>query len=431
MFQVNLTPKQIEYTQNATHRYNFKVGAVRSGKSYVDVNNVIPMRIIERRGLAGLNFIVGVSKSTIERNVLEPMRERFGERLISEISSNNTAKLFNETVYCLGAEKVSQVSKFRGASAKYIYGDETAEWNEEVFELLKSRLDKEYSCMDGAANPEFPQHWLKKFLDSDVDIYQQHYTIDDNLYLPKIVVDSLKREYAGTVYYDRYILGKWVRAEGAIYRKFADNPSKYLIDSKELLNNYRIKDITIGVDFGGSGSGHAFVASAHIGNYQKLVGLASERHFGEIDPTGLENLIVRFARFVQSKYGPIELLYYDNAEPVLGRMIRNSFDDKFPNTYVYGARKEAINDRIDTELRLIGTDRLILTEDCQTLSDALCEAVWNPKKLNDERLDDGSSDIDSLDAFEYTWERHIKDFIDDVEPPYRGGTMNQYIKGTL
>lgn len=43
---------------------------------------------------------------------------------------------------------------------------------------------------------------------------------------------------------------------------------------------------------------------------------------------------------------------------------------------------------------------------------ALCGALWNPKNLTeDERLDDGTSDIDSLDAFEYTFERDISRFI--------------------
>lgn len=130
--------------------------------------------------------------------------------------------MFGERVHCLGAEKVSQVAKIRGASIKYCYGDEVAEWNEEVFELLKSRLDKPYSCFDGALNPEGPNHWLKKFLDSDADIYNQHYTIFDNPYLPDEFVEQLCKEYEGTVYYDRYIKGNWALAEGLIYPMYKD-----------------------------------------------------------------------------------------------------------------------------------------------------------------------------------------------------------------
>jgi PBSX family phage terminase large subunit len=215
-----LSPKQIEFCQKATHRWNFKGGATRSGKTYLDFRWIIPIRIRERIGKDGLVVILGVTKSTIERNVLEPMRNIYGDTLVGTISSDNTVWLFGEKCYALGAEKVSQVSKIRGASIKYCYGDEVADWAEEVFALLKSRLDKEYSCFDGTFNPQYPNHWLKVFLDSDADIFSQTYTIDDNPYLPEAFKENLKKEYAGTVFYDRYILGLWKRAEGLVYPMF-------------------------------------------------------------------------------------------------------------------------------------------------------------------------------------------------------------------
>lgn len=218
-----LSPKQREFVKYGTHRWNFKGGATRSGKTYLDFRWIIPIRIRERIGKDGLAVILGVTKSTIERNVLEPMRNLYGDMLVGTISSDNTAWIFGEKCYCLGAEKVSQVSKIRGASIKYCYGDEVADWAEEVFALLKSRLDKEYSCFDGTFNPQYPDHWLKKFLDSNADIFSQTYTIDDNPFLPESFKENLKKEYEGTVYYDRYILGLWVRAEGLVYPMFGDD----------------------------------------------------------------------------------------------------------------------------------------------------------------------------------------------------------------
>lgn len=216
-----LSPKQREYVlKSAGHRWGFKGGATRSGKTYLDFRWIIPIRIRERIGKDGLAVILGVTKSTIERNVLEPMRNLYGDMLVGTISSDNTAWIFGEKCYCLGAEKVSQVSKIRGASIKYCYGDEVADWSEEVFALLKSRLDKGYSCFDGTYNPQYPNHWLKRFLDSDADIFSQTYTIDDNPFLPESFKENLKKEYEGTVYYDRYILGLWRIAEGLVYPMF-------------------------------------------------------------------------------------------------------------------------------------------------------------------------------------------------------------------
>lgn len=216
-----LSQKQTEFVRYGNRRWNFKGGATRSGKTYLDFKWIIPIRIRERIGKDGLAVILGVTKSTIERNVLEPMRNLYGDGLVGTISSDNTAWIFGEKCYCLGAEKVSQVSKIRGASIKYCYGDEVADWSEEVFALLKSRLDKEYSCFDGTYNPQYPNHWLKKFLESDADIFSQTYTIDDNPFLPPAFVENLKKEYAGTVFYDRYILGRWTLAEGLVYPMFS------------------------------------------------------------------------------------------------------------------------------------------------------------------------------------------------------------------
>ena len=53
-----------------------------------------------------------------------------------------------------------------------------------------------------------------------------------------------------------------------------------------------------------------------------------------------------------------------------------------------------------------------MPQGCETLCDALSTAVWNPKVLTtDERLDDGTTDIDTLDAFEYSFEQDISKFI--------------------
>ena len=245
---IKLSDKQREYANTATKRWNIKSGAVRSGKSFVDTAWVIPQRILDRKGLSGISVILGVSQSTIERNVLLPMREIYGTKRVGRINSENIAVLFGERVYCLGAEKVSQVAKVQGASFKYCYGDEVAKWNQEVFEMLKSRLDKPYSCFDGSCNPESPGHFLKRFIDSGVDLYLQEYTLFDNPYLSKDFVDNLCREYAGTVYYDRLVMGKWRRAEGLIFQTFTDK-NKYTNATRPTGLN-RISIRTIAVDYG-------------------------------------------------------------------------------------------------------------------------------------------------------------------------------------
>lgn len=215
----SLTEKQKEYVREAHHRWNFAEGAVRSGKSWLANNFTIPDRILHGVGLDGINLIMGVSLGNIERNVLVPMRERFGEGMVGTIGGpDNTVNLFGQRCYCLGAEKATQKRKLQGSAVKFCYIDEAAGINPEVFEMLKSRLSFEYSECHAGLNPEGPRHWLKQFIDrKDLDIYRQHYTIFDNPYLPKSYVEQLCREYTG-VFYDRYISGLWTQAEGLVYQ---------------------------------------------------------------------------------------------------------------------------------------------------------------------------------------------------------------------
>ena len=415
---MQLTSKQNEYIRNATHRWNIKTGAVRSGKSYVDTAYTIPARIRERIGKPGLTVIFGVSRDTIERNVLQPMREIYGSGLVGTINNRNMARVCGEDAYCLGAEKVSQVAKVQGSSIKYAYGDEVAKWNREVFEMLKSRLDKPYSCFDGACNPENPTHWLKEFIDSDIDIYVQKYEIFDNEYLPKEYVENLCKEYEGTVYYDRLIKGTWKRAEGAIYRMFADDPDRFI----RPVNRQDIKEIRIGIDFGGNGSGHSFVATAILwsGIVQPVM---SRKHMKKdfpqgIDANKLSELFLQFVADVIAKYGKPRYAFWDNAETVLGQSIENACRKAFPYLLVLPAIKKKINDRINYTVRLMGAGRFFITPDCMTLKKALQDAVYNSKVLHEERLDDGSTDIDTLDAFEYTIER---DIVGVYYNPVKGG----------
>ncbi|HAL63869.1 MAG TPA: PBSX family phage terminase large subunit [Clostridiales bacterium] len=216
---LRLTDKQKEFWKEAHHRWNIKEGATRSGKTYLDYF-LIPRRILACRG-EGLIVLLGNTKGTLSRNILEPMQAIWGDRLVGSIGSDNTVMLFGKKCHALGADKITQVSKLQGAGIEYCYGDEITTWNEDVFSMLKSRLDKPNSVFDGTCNPESPNHWFLKFLESDADIFRQHYTIYDNPMLSETFVKNLEREYRGTVYFERFILGKWAIAEGLIYPMFS------------------------------------------------------------------------------------------------------------------------------------------------------------------------------------------------------------------
>ena len=380
---------------------------------------MIPKRIIERKGKDGLNVIFGVSKGTIERNVLQPLREIYGNELITAINSQNIAYLFGEEVYCLGCEKANQVSKIQGTSIKYAYGDEIAKWCQDVFIMIQGSLDKPYSCFDGALNPESNTHWFKvDFLDTieekGIDAYVQSYTIFDNPFLSKEFIDNLCKEYEGTVYYNRLILGQWCNAEGLIYKRFADNPKKYIWDkNKPLPQGYTI----IGIDYGGNKSGQAFVCTRISYDYKTIIALGSEKHMGDIDPDDLFELEIEFAKKMEYKYNcNIDYIFPDNEEVVLIRGLRRGASERGLNALVRGCIKEPINDRIDLFRTMLAYDMFwYIEEECKTLVEAISSALWDEDAKEDTRLDDFTSDIDTMDAFEYSWTKFMRQINDVTE----------------
>lgn len=414
-----ISEKQKEYIRNAIHRYNIKIGARRCGKTYLDILYMIPKRIIERKGKDGLNVIFGVSKGTIERNVLQPLREIYGKELITAINSQNIVYLFGEEVYCLGCEKANQVSKIQGTSIKYAYGDEIAKWCQDVFIMIQASLDKPYSCFDGALNPESNTHWFKTdFLDviedKGIDAYVQTYTIFDNPFLSKEFVDNLCKEYEGTVFYNRLILGQWCNAEGLIYKRFADNPKKYIWDkNKSLPAGYTV----IGIDYGGNKSGQAFVCTRISYDFKTIIALGSEKHLGDIDPDDLFELEIKFAKKMEYKYNcKIDYMLPDNEEVVLIRGLRKGAPSRGIDALVRGCIKEPINDRIDLFRTMLAYSMFwYIEEECKTLVEAISSALWDDNAKEDTRLDDFTSDIDTMDAFEYSWTKFMRQINDVTE----------------
>lgn len=402
---IELSEKQAEYIQNANHRWNGKVGATQCGKTYIDTLYVIPSRIEERKGKKGLNFIVGVSKETIQRNVIEPLQEIFGSRAITNISSDNTCKILGEKVYCIGADNVGRVRKFRGPRVKYLYIDEAYDINEEVFQLLKSRLSFEYSCCDFAGNPQHLSHWFEKFINSDIDIYLQRYSIFDNPFLPPEYVKQLCKEYKNTIFYDRYILGRPCNAEGVIYRQFCDNPNLFIrdkaVDEKGNPINFMI--ISIGIDYGATRGETEFKATGITTMFKEAWTIGEKKLVGLHSPEEMYQAFVDFYNEIVSEYGKVTHAFGDYG--ALGQVItfglnRYLQQNRIP-IQVQDCIKGEIIDRIQLDCQLMGQGRRFLLKKCKYLKEAYEQALWSDKEP-DTRLDDGTTPIDDLDASEYS-----------------------------
>ena len=125
--------------------------------------------------------------------------------------------------------------------------------------MLLSRLSLPYSFLLGTTNPDSPSHWLmKKYISrkDELNMKMWKFYLDDNDTIPENIRNDMKKEYTG-VFYERFILGNWVQAEGLIYSRFADYKDDYIIDN---IKTRDIDIINIGIDYGASQSKTAFVA---------------------------------------------------------------------------------------------------------------------------------------------------------------------------
>ena len=411
--------KQREFLNNANHRWNIKAGATRSGKTYLDYY-VIPKRIKRVRGLPGLIVLLGNTKGTLQRNVIEPMQDIFGEARVSSIRSDNTAILFGERVHCLGADNKKHVDRLRGTSIKYCYGDEVVTWEQEVFEMLKSRLDKEYSRFDGTCNPKDPEHWFKQFIDSDADVFYQQYGIDDNPFLPDVVKAALKSEHKG-VFYNRYILGEWCVAEGLVFPYFAEDCTEFLTDAPIYREKVKKNEpdvsayskISIGLDFGGTGSLNTMVACGIGGRFDTITILQEGclPRGDRIDTERIANACADFCASVRDRFGRYDFVFYDAADPALGNRVAAILQSRgLPSRNVVASYKVPLEDRPVTVDGLLCSGRLKIDRTCRGVIKALSQLRWDEKKPDIPEDKNIGNINDYWDAFCYSWSAWWKYF---------------------
>ncbi len=391
-------------------RINILQGSVSAGKTWISL--ILWALWVATRPREYLYMMCGKSLQTLKRNCLLPLQELIGSRNFSYSLATKEGVLFGHKVMLEGANDQRSEGKIRGITLGGAYCDELTLFPKDFFVMLLSRLRVEGAKLIATTNPDVPTHWLKtEYLDNDAlcdSLLSVFFHIDDNTTLPAEYVESLKKEYTG-VYYDRFIRGDWVVANGAIYKVFSDNPSAYNAGIPALPH---FDYINIGLDFGGNGSQHALVASGITHGCEKLYALRTERIPAEgMTPQALYKRVYDFCEDIQKRFGKISAVYADSAEQTLIAGLRLAL--KPLGIVVKNSLKRRINDRIRATTMLMGGGRFfMISGDCGSLINAFKGAVWNDKIIGkEERLDDGTSDIDTLDAFEYSFEKFIPQLI--------------------
>jgi len=389
-------------------------GAIRSGKSVAMSLGFVVWAMSE---FEACNFAMcGKTIGSFRRNVLFWLKLMLRSRgySVSEQRTENLVVVRRGNIenyfYVFGGKDERSQDLIQGITLAGVFFDEVALMPESFVNQATGRCSVDGSKFWFNCNPGSPAHWFKTgWIDKRADkrLLYLHFTMDDNLSLSEAVKERYRGMYTG-VFFKRYILGEWKSADGVIYRQFADDPERFILD--EVPADIIIG--TMGLDFGGNGSAHAGCLVGITRGYRSIVILDEYYRKEVIDPGTLTDDVCGFVQRSQAQCRATSI-WCDSAETTLIKGIRTEVFARHIPVEVRNARKGEIIDRIRLCDMLMSQGRFFIMRRCRHTIAALSEAVWDSKSpTRDRRLDDGSTNIDSLDALEYALEPHANRLIE-------------------
>lgn len=418
------------FLRSLTSWFNLLEGGKRAGKNIIEIQSFCsqleehPNRI---------HLVAGVSIATAKLNVLDCdgygmlnyfegrckegkyqdrsclyIQTKTGEKivLISGGGKANDYKLIKGNTY--GMALITEANECHKTFIAEVFDRTLSSKNRKIFHDINPKPPKHHYYTDVE---EFHKNQQKK--NPLYGFNYGHLTILDNMSIDDDQLKAILNTYdKTTVWFKRDIKGLRIMAEGAIYSTFIANKGFHVL--KELPKSSS-GFITIGVDFGGSKSKHAFNATLIDLSNRRIITIKDYwkvKINDEIMNTGqLESEFVKFVREVQRDFSQFSIatIHADSAEQVLIAGLQSALIKEGLGYKVSDAIKGVINERIRLYNKMLGAGVYFVLKSCEHTIDALENAVWKDTDGTvDERLDDGTSNIDTLDAQEYSTEKFAK-----------------------
>lgn len=213
-----ITSKQQEFLLTPLHRINLLEGSVRSGKTWISL--VKWAMFVRSRPQGELFMMVGKTREALQFNCLGLLEELTGGAFKCSPKAN-VGWLYGHEVRLLGANDEKAAAKIKGSTLAGAYIDELSEIPESFYKMCLSRLSIEGAVLIATTNPDSPNNYVFTDIVENDDIDRQcwKFLLEDNTFLPRSYIENIKKEYTG-VFYDRYIRGEWVIAEGLVYPNY-------------------------------------------------------------------------------------------------------------------------------------------------------------------------------------------------------------------
>lgn len=210
-------------------------GAIRSGKTLSMSLSYVMWAMYT---FNGQNFgMCGKTIGSFRRNVLfwlKLMLKSRGYSVADHRADNLIVVTKGEKTnyfYIFGGKDERSQDLIQGITLAGCFFDEVALMPESFVNQATGRCSVEGSTFWFNCNPDGPYHWFKvNWIDKQIEknILYLHFTMDDNLSLSEKIKARYRAMYSG-VFYQRYIKGLWVVAEGVIYDMF--DKTKHIVES--------------------------------------------------------------------------------------------------------------------------------------------------------------------------------------------------------
>lgn len=377
--------KQLDFLGGCTHRVNIAVGAVRSGKTII-CNLAFLLFVLKSKYTDFL--VTAKTRDTAYRNVIKTlmlmmdgMGITYKYKKVDGILQINDGEMVKE-LHIIGLTDEGSTERLQGSTAGGWLGDEATTYPTSGFDMAYSRCSLPGSRIFLTLNPSTPYHHLYDNYICNTDAIDSgrigiwEFSLDDNLTLTNEIKNDLKENYRkkGGVFYDRFIKGKWVVADGGIFQNFDEG--KHTFANKDFIYP-EFDNFKVGVDYGVA-SQTVFVLAGLKYNeeednvtYKIIKEYVYDAEKVQVQTTDskLVDAMVDFLTGID--YNVINIPH--DARSFHAALEQRGFNCNMINPQV--------NEGIQVMRDLFGNDRLLIHEDCKESIQSIQSYVWDPKAL--------------------------------------------------
>lgn len=428
-------------------------GAMRTGKtlflSYgfgILANDYVRNRPSQEKGH---NHFAIVSASSVENahnnvavsvvEMLESLgymahKTGYNYKLSKMVVENDVRTLYEIYLHTYALNDVSSAKRLQGGTFRAIFFDEAPLMHQHG---LKVGMTRQQSFKDGkiimTGNPEGPKsHWFYRdyIAPNDPDTFRINFTLLDNPTFDTDDAIGFARTLNSSVLIKRFVIGEWIAAENNVYgnKQFKKITME---DALLMMKEIGLYDIYAGIDYG-ERDATVVIITAHLKNDEKIIldcwynktgvphPLSPDRYtfLPTLDINQKLKSIIEFLNERNKFYvsnGFYDLVVKCEYTPAaLYDLMVNSLELDL-KIKVVQATKLQVKDRIFKTNVLLGHEMLygVVHGDYESNAGKLVQIAMDGATYNkkEERADDGSTEMDVLDAFEYS----ISEYFNYVE----------------